>query len=278
MPRLGWLNDHDLGARPGGADKALRALLASAPPDVELVRCPPGGVDLSCDSYLAFLVKRYPDADLQALLARPYVRCGWDWWPEEDGNAGWRGPLAEAALLNVWVSPLHRERCVKRWGLATEKSATIPPPLDPAPYETAAAEVAGRQGTLWAAEWHVAKGPDLAAMWALRNRERVDFYSPSMPPEELAQPWLFNRWCRPKGFCAEERWLETFASYERFLHLPRFPDAFGYAALEAWLLGLEVVVSGVTGVESWGLPFGALVERCAGAAEEFWGVVGAALP
>ncbi len=280
--RLGVLQDYSFAQRPGGAQKATELYLADAPADLEIVPCPPGSLDHECDAYLTFLVKRYSDEELSFVQSRPYIRCGYDWWPAEDGRVEWRNSLAEQALLNNWVSPLHRDRSLARWHVQDpdairDRSVVIAPPLSPDPYMKAREEVVGRSGTLWAAEWHPAKGPDLAAMWALRNRTFVDFYSPSMHPEDRGAKWVFNRYCLPKGFCPEEKWLETFASYERFLHTSRVPDAFGYAILEAYLLGLETVVSGLTGVESYGLPLGSLATLCYSATEDFWAAVEKAL-
>lgn len=280
--RLGVLQDYSFAQRPGGAQKATEMFLADAPDDIEIVPCPPGSLDHDCDAYLTFLAKRYSDEELGFVLERPFIRCGYDWWPEEDGRVQWRNPLVENARLNIWVSPLHQERSLDRWHLADTdairaKSVVIPPPLSPDPYMKARDEVVGRSGTLWAAEWHPAKGPDLAAMWALRNRTHVDFYSPSMHPQDRASKWVFNHYCIPKGFCPEEKWLETFSSYERFLHTSRVPDAFGYAILEAYLLGLETVVSGLTGVESFGCSLGELATRCFLATEDFWASVEGAL-
>lgn len=277
--RIGWLQDFTFAERPGGAQKAVEQYRAAAPADVEIVPCPPGAVVEGLDSYLTFLVKRYSDADLEYVQRQRFIRCGFDWWPPEDGQAHWRNPLAEKALLNIWMSPLHWQQASLYWKLGdmAGHAVILPPPLDLSLYDAARAAAVGQAGTIWAGEWSWYKGPDLVAAWAQRNHTHVDMYSPSMNADDASKPWVFNTWAHPRGFKPEAEWLETFASYERFIHMSRVPDAFGYVIVEAYLLGLETVVSGRTGVESFDLSLSELAEACGRGAGDFWKAVSAAL-
>lgn len=272
--KLGWLRDFTWAERPGGAQRAIELLQNAAPPDVQVVQCPPGGIDRTCDAYVAFLVKRYSDEELSWLQQQSFVRYCFDWWPDEESQSKWRNLLMQQAKGNFFVSPLHFQRMHARYHPMFEAGSIVcvlPPPLDLEYIASAKSSCASEpNGSVWFAEWHPAKGPDLAAAWAQRNQAKLDMFSPSMPADVLSQNWIFNPLCKPRGFCPEEKWYSTLAGYERFVHFNRVPDAFGYSILEAYLLGLEVVVSGQTGVESYEIGFDQLAEKCGTAASEFW--------
>ena len=55
--RIGWL--HDPVKYVGGAELSGREFRAAAPEGVEVVDCPPGGIETGLDTYVAHNVTRY---------------------------------------------------------------------------------------------------------------------------------------------------------------------------------------------------------------------------
>lgn len=272
--RLGLVNDFLPEQRPGGASRAIRLLMEEGEQrysqrQVQAVFCTPGNFDTTCDFYVSFLTKRFSETEMSILQARPYIECGFDWWPDEDGNSKWRNLMYEKARMTVFVSPLHYQRFCSLYCVEPRRSLVLPPPLSISEFNNVEIPEE-RQGALWASEWHAAKGPDLAGVIARKMQIHLDMYSPSMPAEIAQRPTVFTPFAHPKGFVPDEGWYNTMAKYKTFLHTPRVPDAFGYAPLEAYILGLETLVTGRTGLESYGRSMDEMAQRCFGAAAEFW--------
>ena len=276
MKKIGFVNDLAPNARAGGANRAISLYLEEEPDGVEVQFCTPGDFDKECDSYVVFLAKRFTDEQLSHVISKPYVWCGFDWWVDEDGNSKWRNLLPSASKLAMFVSPLHERRYTSLYGVRCLSTLVLPPPLDLSRL-SAVQTPSTREGAVWAAEWHAAKGPDLAATLARKLEIHMDMYSPSMPAEVARARNAFTPFAHPKGFVQEEEWYETLARYETLIHTPRVPDAFGYITLEAYALGLKVILAGATGVESYEMPFGKLLEECGSSARRFWEAVEAVL-
>lgn len=272
--RLGILNDFDPTQRGGGASRAIQLYLRQIPENIEPVLCGPGAVDRTCDAYLLFLTKRFDEKELGWIQNKPYIWSGFDWWPEEDGNYAWRNIMPEKARLAWFVSPLHYERYTRMYGVQPQRAAILPPPLESDDLR-AMAKVAVSKTDLavWAGEWHVNKGPDLAAVIARRLQIHMDMFSPTIPANIAGQPSVFTPFAHPKGFIPEDDWYNQMAQYKMLIHSPRVPDAFGYVILEAYALGLEVNVSGLTGVESYEKPMDELLDMCQQSPEIFWKAV-----
>lgn len=273
--KLGILNDFLPSERAGGAARAIQLFLAAKPEEIEAIFCKPGQLVDNCDGYLAFLTKSFSNDEMSFLQTRPFVWCGFDWWPDEDGNGHWRNLLVQKARLSIFASPLHKERFCRLYGADPTRAEVLPPPLS---LEALSGfeRPSERKPAVWAAEWHVAKGPDLAAVLARKLKVHVDMYSPSMPANIKAQANVFTPFAHPKGFSPELNWYQTLASYEQLLHTPRVPDAFGYIMLEAYALGLKTTVTGLTGVESFDVPWYELLVRCGESNVEFWQLLEAA--
>lgn len=280
--KLGWLNDYTWQERPGGAQRAVELYLQSAPKDVELVHCPPGQVDTTCDAYLTFLVKRYSNAELAFITFgnKPFIRCGFDWWPTYEPQAQWRDAMVMQSALAIWMSPLHYKRTKALTHVDPKHTVIIPPPLNLDRLNEAreSAPAPKTRDTIWFAEWHPAKGPDLAGAWARSNQRHVDMYSPSMPDDVRNMRNIFNPFTHPGGFFPEAGWYERISEYKSFIHTSRVPDAFGYAILEAYALGVETIVTGMTGVESFPDGIADLLTYCTmDAVQDFWSTIARAL-
>jgi len=268
--KIGVLNDFLPQNRAGGASRAISLYLKNAPEEFEIAFCTPGNLDRDCDFYIIFLCKTFPDHELSYVQTRPFAWSGFDWWPEEDGQSKWRNLLVKKAKISYFVSPLHRERFSRLYGVKPSNPLVLPPPLDLANLRGVDLPETRNGRGLWASEWHVAKGPDLAGALANRLKIHLDMYSPSMPPNILSSPNIFTPYSHPAGYVAEEHWYSTMAQYSYLIHTPRVPDAFGYIVLEAYALGLEVVLSGRSGVESWRQSFEELLVSADAAQHDFW--------
>lgn len=270
--RVAFIRDFTWAERPGGATRMLALLEAAAPSDIEIVGVGPSNWhDLdSCDVAFSYLAKTFPDEAYEAIIRHPcHIRWEIDWWHPFEPNSRWRNSLNEQARLVFYVSPLHRDRFMALYGVTPKRSVVLPCPMDVEGLLKLRRPDGGRSGTIWFGEWHPYKGVDLVARWAFENKTVVDFYSPTMPKGTVAP----NRYCRLMGFISEDGWYETVAGYERFVHFPRHPDCFPYSVLEAFALGLEVVVRGRLGVESFGLPWEELLSWCNRSAKQFWDIM-----
>jgi len=103
----------------------------------------------------------------------------------------------------------------------------------------------------------------------LENHVAVDFFSPSMGRGETP----FNLYTTMCGFHRDDGWYRHFARYGRLVFFPRTPQPFAQSVLEAYLLGLEVTVSGRIGCESFGVGLDGVAEMCAESAAKFWDVM-----
>lgn len=276
--KLGILNDFEPGQRAGGANRAIEQYIACMPAEFSgnVAFCTPGHLDETCDAYLLFLTKRFDMQELGHVQNRPFIWCGFDWWPDEDGNSSWRNILTEKARLAFFVSPLHYNRFTRLYNAEPRNVCIAPPPLDLGLLRATQAPLQRNGRAAWAAEWHQAKGPDLAGVLARRLKIHMDMYSPSMPGN-IVGTTTFTPFAHAMGFMPEDEWYDRLVQYSYLIHSPRVPDAFGYITLEAYALGLEVILTGASGVESYGRPFDELLEAANEAPQHFWQVVSSAL-
>jgi len=270
---IGVLRDFTSEERPGGAQIASDRFIAGAPENIQVVLCPPGQLNLDCDAYLSFLVKLYTDEELEFLSGHSrHFRFETDWWEPVEQQSKWRNTLVENSIMTFYWSPLHEERSKRIYGVQPKHSEAIPCPMDPNVYRECRAIAEKRPGSvLWAGEWHPRKGNDIMVRWAARNETRVDAYGMRTPEGEIG-PYVTG-----KGFAPAADWLHIMASYEKFVHFPRVPDAFNMTLMEAYLLGLEVIYTNDIGCLSYDKPPEELIEDCAVAPATLWSRVGEVL-
>lgn len=247
--RIGWLADE--AANPGGAELTQAEFRDAAPDGVEIVDCPPGLFDPTCDRYVVQNCVKYTLDDFEAIdNLVPIVKYWHDVGPWlQDGVRDWLDEHAKA----ICCSPVQ----VEYMGL--EDALTIPPPIDLQRFIDAASRVNGdRTGSCSIGSWrNYGKAPHKAAEWGAENGG-VDFFGEGI--------------CAPQGSkpVAYEDMPALLASYERFVFLPAVIEPFGRLVAEAWAAGCEVVTNGLVGAKWWIENDPAALET---AAEDFWKVV-----
>ncbi len=266
--RIGFIHDQRFTQRPGGATRLAERLYAAAPVETIWLTADTD-FDPDCDGYVALHTKFPPESTMRQLLDRPFVRYELDYWTDDEPNAKYRDALNEAARRVLFVSPLHQDIYQHRHHIdLSHKSDVVACAIDPEEFRPTREKWVEweRENAIWFGEWAWAKGPDIAMKWALEQQTVTDFYSPIMPPNQKAP----NAYTRLHGRHEEEGWWDTIASHQQFVHLPRQPECFSMAPLEAALLGLETIVAGRQGWESFGLDMDGIIDLCSHGAERFW--------
>jgi hypothetical protein len=247
MIRVGWL--HDVPPFIGGAELTERELRAHAPDGVELVDCPPGGVE-TCDRYAIHNCITYSLDDIRAAVRRPAVKYWNDvgsWYDEAVRR------LLDRRATPICCSPLQADY------MGHPAARLIPPAVDLDRFERAAA--AGedeRAGAVSVGSWrNRGKGAHATRAWG-EQHGGVDFYGGGVfaPPD--ARPIAYE------GVPA------LLARYRTFVHLPDVIEPFGRGVAEAWAAGCELIVNGLVGA-AWWITENREALRTAG--EDFWAAV-----
>ncbi len=266
--RIGFIHDQHLAQRPGGASRLAERLYTASP--VETVWLTHNSdFDPDCDAYVLLHTKHCSASTIEQVLTRPFVRYELDYWADDEPNAKYRDALNAAARRVLFVSPLHEQVYQRRHHVnLSAKWEIVAPAIDPEEFRPTREKWSEweRENAIWFGEWAWGKGPDIAMKWALEHETVTDFYSPSMPPNQKAP----NRFTQLQGRHDEEGWWDTVASHRQFIHLPRQPECFSMAPIEAALLGLETIVAGRQGWESFGLDMDGIIDLCSHGAERFW--------
>jgi hypothetical protein len=219
--------EHD----PGGAELTQAEFRAAAPDSVEIVDCPREGVDPSCDLYVVQNCVGYSVDDLRHLEGKPVVKYWHDVGPHlQPGVREW---LDERAT-HVCCSPIQAEY------MGLTDAAFIPPPIDLARFEAAAAKMNGdRSGSVCVGSWrNYGKAAHKVAEWGAKNGG-VEFFGdgPFAPTGAVPVPY--------------ERMPELLAQYERFVFLPMVLEPFGRTVMEAWAAGCIVTTNNLVGAKYW---------------------------
>jgi glycosyltransferase involved in cell wall biosynthesis len=247
--RIGWLVDDPIAT--GGAELTQAEFATAAPEGVEIVPCPAGDIDTSCDRYVIHNCVKYTLDDLHKIEGKPTVKYWHDVGP-------WLQPECRAWLDEnarpVCCSPIQAEH------MGLTNAAHIPPPVDLARFSAAAATVNGdRAGVVSVGSWrNFGKAPQRAAEWAEANGVRLDFYGggPLAPPGCQEVPY--------------DQMPGLLAHYTTFVFLPTVLEPFGRLVAEAWAAGCEIVTNGLVGAGYWISENPAAIET---AADDFWNLV-----
>jgi hypothetical protein len=248
--RVGWLVDDDEGVL-GGAELTEREHRAAAPEGVEIVDCPKGNIDPTCDRYVIQNCVLYEVTDLLPLEGKPVTKMWHDVGPwMQPGVRGWLDANATA----ICCSPLQSDY------MGLDDAVWIPPPVNLQRFMTAAYHVNGnRHGNVCVGSWrNYGKAPHKVAEWAVENDSPVQFYGegPWAPPGSKPVPY--------------DKMPALLAGFERFVFLPNVLEPFGRAVAEAWAAGCELVVNGNVGAAYWLMEDPGAIET---AGEDFWKVV-----
>jgi hypothetical protein len=247
MTRVGWLADK--AGYVGGAELTTAEFRAAAPEGVEIVDCPPGAVVKGCDRYVIQNCVLYTLKDLDRTDYKPTVKYWHDVGPHiSPAVRGWLEHTKQ-----VCCSPVQAEY------MGLDDATLIPPPLNLARFEQAAAEVNGsRSGAVSVGQWrNYGKAPHRAAEWA-EAHGGIDFFGTGV--------------FAPRGSkeVDYDDMPALLAQYRTFVHLPIVIEPFGRLVAEAWASGCEVVTNNLVGAKWW------ITEKPDAlytAGEDFWRVV-----
>jgi len=247
MTRVGWLaDDTDM---PGGAEYTEAEFRAAAPDDVEIVLCFAGEVDYTCEKFVVQNCVKYTADEIARVTTKPTVK----YWNDVGRHLqpGVMGALH--GVTHVCCSPIQSEYM----GI---DAACIPPPVDLARFELAAAEVNGnRAGIVSVGSWrNYGKAPHKAAEWAARDGSSIDFVGGGPFAPRGSQQVDYD------GMPA------LLARYERFVFLPMVIEPFGRVVAEAWAAGCEVITNQLVGAKYWIEENPDAIDT---AAEDFWKLV-----
>jgi hypothetical protein len=261
--RIGWLADTS--NMKGGAELTQEEFRAAVPPDIEIVDCPPGEVDVTCDRFVVQNCVTYFLPDFLPLEGKPTVKYWHDVGPwVQQGVRGW----LDANATSIYCSPLQYEYMARLGGAglgtaslgsAGGDAICIPPPIDLRRFVEAADRVNGqRRGSVSVASWrNHGKAPHRVAEWAAEHGP-VRFFGDGVfaPPGSQGVPY--------------QQMPELLASFERFVFLPNVVEPFGRLVAEAWAAGCELIVNGNIGATYWIQESPEAIET---AGEDFWNVV-----
>lgn len=246
MTRVGWLADD--ASQLGGAELTQAEFRDATPGGIEVVDCPPGGVDDDCDIYVVQNCVKYDLLDLEVVKSRPAVKYWHDVGPWLAEGAR---ELLDKHAAAVCCSPIQADY------MGLEHAKLIPPPVALERFADAARGVNGdRAGAVSVGSWrNYGKAPHRAMEWADGN---IDFYGEGpMAPQG----------CTPVRY---EDMPALLARYSTFVFLPAVIEPFGRLVAEAWAAGCEIVTNNLVGALHW-------IENDPGAietaAEDFWKVV-----
>ena len=236
--RIGWLQDPVISFR-GGAELSGETLIASAPSWVEIVRCTPNHIPVNVDARIVLTCTEYDAAIIPILAQMPVITSTRDQWTI--GCDKLRSWLLNNARVTVFNSPPHYW-----WFMYPVHTPVeyVPPPVDLERFREAARDAGEREGTMWLGAMHRQKGILEAVHWARENKTVVDFYGRG---SAIPQSEQYVRYC---GWVDYDKVPALMARYKQFLYLPRAPDGFSRATIEAWASGLELIIDKET-VGSW---------------------------
>jgi glycosyltransferase involved in cell wall biosynthesis len=204
--------------------------------------------------------------------------CPFKSWPDRRCFAYRNRKLYDRSLLNWFVSPLHREVVLGRFGSDSPRapSAVCRPLLDPEPFREAGRRTRARSiDTLYVGPLVEAKGyPEVVRRF---GRESTTFVGAS--PSRRSVRAVLGSALRSGGRDrVDPRDMPALlASAKRVAALPRWPEPQGRVVLEARLAGCEVVANDRVGALTF--PYDATDPRLYdGAADEFWRRVESLLP
>lgn len=288
--RVAWLQDMDIFAAGGGAEKSDRAVFEEGlrrghKMDLRAPSAGPGEADL----YVVSNCATWDSRILFGWLAdKPYVAYLHDYVPlcryrlfypgalcATHPYAAQAKALVTRSLLNVFLSPLHRDAWARAVPEVLERQIHLHPssiPTDayaPPEAESRAPFVLGvgclvpYKGRDRVLEYAVAHGDTQFVFAGGADLSRGDGTKWVMPPN-----------ARHLGRVPEGNLIELYRQASAFIHLPDAPQPFERTAAEAKLCGVRrFIVNGLVGARSypeWSLPRDAYASWISGAAARWW--------
>jgi len=256
--KIGWVDNF---ARQG-VKLTIEKLLATKPPNFEIVQLLGSHFDRLCDLYICTDISEcsHPNWDFIAnhphiFYLQDYMLMPYEWQRLRVAQ------MISTANLVIFQSPMHQEEFTRlHHGLRRLKYPSLA--LCPATVDTSLffslpgdeehpKQKRKRSSVLWAGgSFSPRKGIQLAVDWATENDEYVDFYAYGKPPTFLTE----SKHCKVKDPVPYEYMPGVFQQYKKFLYLPVWKEPFGRVVAEAMLMGLEIITNDNVGIFSypWG--------------------------
>lgn len=249
--KVGWLAD--IASHVGGAELSQAEFKAAAPEGVEIVDCPPGGIESDLDRYMIHNCVLYSVEELWEIKA-PTIKYWHDVGPHlQPGVRDWLDEFAE----HICCSPIQASHM--GFDVKAPDVHCISPAIDLSRFEQAAASMNGnRSGNVCIGSWrNYGKAPHKVFEWAQTNGD-VDFFGdgPFAPKGSAQVP--------------HDAMPALLAQYETFVFLPTVLEPFGRIVAEAWAAGCSVVTNGLVGARWW---IENEPEKLDTAAGDFWELV-----
>lgn len=243
--KVGWLVDEP--TAPGGAELTQHEFRTAAPGTVEIIDCPAGSVDPTCDRYVLHNIVQYTLDDLKPLRGKQILKYHHDVGPWITPEV-WKWLRRHA--VHVCCSPIQADYL----NLAAR---LIPPAVDLTRFERAAEHVNGdRSGVVSVGSWrNFGKAPHKAAEYAGGN---IDFFGggPLAPAGSSEVSY--------------DAMPALLASYQTFVYLPSVIEPFGRVVAEAYAAGCEIVTNSLVGARYWITENPDAIQT---AGEDFWELV-----
>lgn len=173
------------------------------------------------------------------------------------------------AKASIFLSPGHRDYFSKY--LVNAKNIFCVPPHIPLDFYNSGK--LRKSGVLYAGNVHTGKGLENVIKIARKNREiNFDFCFHRGQQNLLSEiKSLMN--CKLVGFVPKEQIMNTYNSYQYFIHLPVMYECFGRAIIEALFCGCKVIHNKNIGAFSYGGDPDLLRKMTIDSHFEFWRVL-----
>lgn len=161
----------------------------------------------------------------------------------------------------IFQSPLHAE-----WSVFGKK-IILPPPLVESDFIVDEPFAGQKFDAMWVGNFDVEEGVDITVRWSEVNHINTNYFGSNMPKNAESTNTHFRGWVQ------HEQMPSIYAQHNKMVFLPRNPQPFGRAIAEAYLAGLELVVSGKIGAESFNNPLDEVFKSCLSSADAYWNIL-----
>lgn len=172
----------------------------------------------------------------------------------------------QKAILNIFLSPLHRDQFSKY--IKGLNNILCIPPYIPLYFYDRGYKRNGK--ILYAGNMHEGKGLfEIIEFAKEKPNISLDFYY-HRGSETIINTLKRLKNCNLQGYIPKEEIWEKYNEYTYFMHIPQCSEAFGRAVAEAYLCGCKVIGNNRLGVFSYEWDYKALRENTLYADKLFW--------
>jgi len=246
--RLIWLADFDVGDHQGGAQQTNKVMIEAGRErghEIEFKHC--HKFECSDDDRLIITnnITRLPPGQLDKIINnKPYIRYEHDYWPLQ--NPSWVKELYGRSLLNIFLSPLHRQQfksvCPKDENVHLQHSPVSGFRLGNLSRNS--------NMVLCVGQFHPNKGQDVVVEYARRHQDkRFVFYG--WGDQGMIKQVQNEPNCEFNGSVKNETMYRLYSKAESLIHLPRWKEPFGRIIMEAYLSGCHIIHNDNVGALSY---------------------------